>query len=139
MKYISEKDLQSQERQWERQKGLLTRKKKIDDEKKEFRLSYFPKVQTTKLLMAFLFLNCSVVEIFTGIITLKSFELAQSIGCSPDLTPLVSLIGAVVSEVVGFAVYSIKSTKENTRGGIVFENAMRSYENTTPTDEEVNG
>lgn len=141
MRNISEKDLQYQEKKWEIQKGLLTRKKKIDDEKRAFRLSYFPKIQTTKILMAFLFINCSIVEIFTGYVTMKSFELAQMTGNSPDLTPLVSLIGAVVSEVIGFAIYSIKSTKENTKGGIVFENAMRSFNSSdeSPADEEING
>lgn len=129
---ISERDLQRQERQWEREKVILTRKNKMADEKKEFRLSRFPKVPTTKILMAFLFLNCTIVEIFTGYVTMKSFDVAIITGNSPDLTPLVSLIGAVVSEVIGFAIYSIKSTKENTRGGIVFENAMKSE---TPNDE----
>lgn len=136
---ISERDLQRQEKQWEREKGLLKRKQKIDSEKREFRLSKIPKIQTTKLLMAFLFLNCSIVEIFTGIVTMKSFELAQMTGNSPDLSPLVSLIGAVVSEVIGFAIYSIKSTKENTRGGIVFENAMRTLDNEVPTYEDTQG
>ena len=42
----------------------------------------------------------------------------------PDFTPLVTLIGAVVSEVIGFAIYAIKSAKENTSGGIVYETAM---------------
>ena len=141
MRNISEKDLQYQEKKWERQKGLLTRKKKIDDEKMAFKLSYLPKIQTTKILMAFLFINCSIVEVFTGYVTMKSFELAQITGNSPDLTPLVSLIGAVVSEVIGFAIYSIKSTKENTKGGIVFENAMRSFNSSdeSPADEEING
>lgn len=136
---ISEKDLQRQEKRWEREKGLLTRKKKLTDEKRSFRLSKFPKIQTTKLLMAFLFLNCSIVEIFTGIVTMKSFDLAEMTGASPDLSPLVSLIGAVVSEVIGFAIYSIKSTKENTKGGIVFENAMRSLDSICEdtADEEI--
>lgn len=43
---------------------------------------------------------------------------------SPDLTPLITLIGAVVSEVIGFAIYSIKAAKENTSGGIVYDLAM---------------
>ena len=44
---------------------------------------------------------------------------------NPDFTPLVALIGAVVSEVVGYAVYALKSAKENTVGGITYESAMR--------------
>ena len=30
---------------------------------------------------------------------------------SPDLTPLVALISAVVGETIGFAIYSIKAAK----------------------------
>ena len=37
-----------------------------------------------------------------------------------DFSALQSLITAVVAEVVGFAIYALKSTKENTKGGIVY-------------------
>jgi hypothetical protein len=47
---------------------------------------------------------------------------------APDLTPLVTLIGAVVSEVIGFAIYSIKAAKENTKGGLVYDKAMKELE-----------
>jgi len=53
----------------------------------------------------------------------------------PDFSPLVTLIGAVVSEVIGFAIYSIKATKENTKGGIVYDTAMKEYE----MEEDANG
>lgn len=43
----------------------------------------------------------------------------------PDFTPLVTLIGAVVSEVIGFAIYALKAMKENSKGGIVYDTAMR--------------
>ena len=51
----------------------------------------------------------------------------------PDFTPLVTLIGAVVSEVIGFAIYAIKSAKENTEGGIIYETTMAKLQQ---TDEE---
>lgn len=41
-----------------------------------------------------------------------------------DFSPLTALIGAIVTEVIGYAVYSIKSMKENTKGGITYETAM---------------
>ena len=41
-----------------------------------------------------------------------------------DFTALQMLITAVVGEVVAFAVYSIKSLKQNTKGGIIYETAM---------------
>ena len=42
--------------------------------------------------------------------------------------PLVTLVGAVVSEVLGLAVYAAKSVKENTSGGIIYETAMKEQE-----------
>jgi hypothetical protein len=54
---------------------------------------------------------------------------------APDFSPLITLIGAVVSEVIGFAIYSIKAAKENTKGGIVYESAMRELN----MEEEANG
>ena len=34
------------------------------------------------------------------------------------------LITAVVAEVIGFAIYSLKASKENTKGGIIYETAL---------------
>ena len=46
-------------------------------------------------------------------------------GNAIDFSPLVTLIGAVVGEVIGFAIYSLKSTKENTAGGVVYDSIFR--------------
>ena len=46
-----------------------------------------------------------------------------------DFSPLVTLIGAVVTEVMGFAVYAIKATKENTANGITYMMAQQSLNN----------
>lgn len=82
----------------------------------------------SKLLIVFLFINCTIIEIFTGIVTLQTFNLVEITASMPDFTPLTTLIGAVVSEVVGFAIYSLKSMKENTKGGIVYESALKALE-----------
>lgn len=78
-------------------------------------------ITTSKLLIAFLFLNCTIIEIFTMYVTLKSLSIVLIIGGAIDFSPLLALIGAVVGEVIGFAIYSLKSMKENTQGGIVYE------------------
>ena len=91
----------------------------------EFKKQFLPKIPTSKLLIFFLFLNCTIIELFTGFVTLKSLDLTTLTMANPDFTPLVTLIGAVVSEVVGYAVYALKSAKENTAGGITYETAMR--------------
>lgn len=76
-------------------------------------------------MLIFLFLNCTIIEIFTGFITIKDIQLAYTSGISPDFTPLVALIGAVIGEVIGLAAYYVKSTKENTIGGITYAAAMQ--------------
>ena len=79
------------------------------------------KIPTSKKLILFLFLNCTLIELFTAWVTIKSLYLAETLLITPDFTPLVSLIGAIISEVIGYAVYAIKSAKENSKGGIIFE------------------
>lgn len=87
------------------------------------------KVSATKLLILFLFINCTIVEIFTGWVTVQNLTLARDFGIAIDFTPLVTLVGAVVTEVFGFAVYAAKSVKENTVGGIIYDTAMKESSN----------
>ena len=128
-----EKMLSIEEKHWEREKEIIKRKRNLKEEQKEIRHPR-KKISTTKLLIAFLFLNCTAIEIFTGWATVQSFVLAKTLGFSVDFTPLVTLISAVVGEVIGYAIYSIKSTKENTKGGIVYESALREQEYTNNDD-----
>lgn len=120
-----ERDITIKEHRWQREKEVLERKYKLKQEKREFKKQFFPKISTSKLLILFLFINCTIIELFTGFVTLKSLDLTTLTMANPDFTPLVALIGAVVSEVVGYAVYALKSAKENTAGGITYEAAMR--------------
>lgn len=120
-----ERDITIKEHRWQREKEVLERKYKLKQEKREFKKQFLPKISTSKLLILFLFINCTIVELFTGFVTLKSLDLTTLTMANPDFTPLVALIGAVVSEVVGYAVYALKSAKENTAGGITYEAAMR--------------
>lgn len=108
------------EAEWIIDKRILEREQKIKKEKQQFKT----KISTTKLLMIFLFLNCTAIEIFTGWATIKSFSLAMMTGAIIDFSPLVALISAVVGEVIAFAIYALKSAKENTKGGIVYETAI---------------
>ena len=120
-----ERNITIQEHRWQREKEVLERKYKLKQEKREFKKQFLPKISTSKLLILFLFINCTIIELFTGFVTLKSLDLTTLTMANPDFTPLVALIGAVVSEVVGYAVYALKSAKENTAGGITYEAAMR--------------
>lgn len=120
-----ERDITIKEHRWQKEKEVLERKYKLKQEKREFKKQFLPKISTSKLLILFLFINCTIIELFTGFVTLKSLDLTTLTMANPDFTPLVALIGAVVSEVVGYAVYALKSAKENTAGGIIYETAMR--------------
>lgn len=119
-----ERDLIIAERRWQKEKPLREREYKLKEDQRQFKETHRPKISTSKLLIVFLFINCTIIEIFTGYVTLKSLDIATMTFMMPDFTPLVTLIGAVVSEVIGFAIYAIKSAKENTSGGIVYETAM---------------
>lgn len=119
-----ERNLIIAERRWQREKPLREREYKLKEDQRQFKETHKPKISTSKLLIVFLFINCTIIEIFTGYVTLKSLDIATMTFMMPDFTPLVTLIGAVVSEVIGFAIYAIKSAKENTSGGIVYETAM---------------
>lgn len=125
---LTERDIKRQERQWAVEKDLIKRKQKIDDEKAELKKSK-QKLTTTKLLILFLFINCTLIELFTGWSIIQSLNLAATMGLAPDFTPLVTLIGAVVSEVFGFAVYALKSSKENCKNGITYETTMMNLQN----------
>ena len=60
----------------------------------------------------------------------------MSNGVSVDFSPLVTLIGNVVSEILGYGIYSLKAAKENTRGGVIYDLAMRDNQE---MEEESNG
>lgn len=128
--------LEDEEKRWAQEKHLIQRKNKINEEKKKLKDNKTA-ISTTKLIVAFLFINCTIIEIFTGWVTIKSLEMAAITGQPADLTPLVTLVGAVVSEIIGFAVYAAKSAKENSKGGITYDLAMRNF--IRAADEEIMG
>ena len=123
-KKLNERDVALEEAKWKIDKNLIERKQAIMNDKAATYKKTVKKPSTSKLLIMFLFGSCTLIELFTGWVTVQSIILAREAFITPDFTPLVTLIGAVVAEVFGFAVYSLKSTKENTTGGIVFEQAM---------------
>ena len=114
-----------EEQNWTDQKKYLNKKIELKKDKELFLLKNKKKISTSKILILFLFINCTVIEIFTGWVTIKSFSYSLMTGNAIDFSPLVTLIGAVVGEVIGFAIYSLKSTKENTAGGVVYDSIFR--------------
>ena len=125
----NEQTLALEEKKWEAEKQYLERKYKLKMDKRAMRKKMMGKIPTSKLLILFLFINCTLIELFTGWTTVQSFKLANELMITPDFTPLVTLIGAVVSEVIGYAIYSLKAMKENTSGGIVYDSALNNNDN----------
>lgn len=117
-----QKKLTEKEAQWEEEKPLLERENTLKQEKEKFKKS---KTSTSKFLIVFLFVNCTIIEIFTGWSIIKMLSISLETGNSIDFSPLLALIGAVVGEVIGYAIYSLKAVKENTVGGIVYDMAMQ--------------
>lgn len=117
-----EEKLAKEKQQWIKTKEYLLQKKQLQKEKQQFSNIHLP--STSKLLTFFLFINCSVIELFTGWVTIQNLEIAKETMTSPDLSPLLTLIGAVVGETIGFAIYSLKAMKENCQGGIIYQQAI---------------
>lgn len=101
---------------------------KLLNEQKELRNKYKRKIKlsTSKLFMLLIFLNCTAIEFFSGYITYKAMMVTMTV----DMSALVALIGAVVGESLSFLIYCQKAARENTRGGITYETAIRQMDAT---------
>lgn len=114
--------LNKQLQQWQLEKQLILQQQDLQEDIKQTKNRYKEqrkKLSTSKFLMLFLFISCTAIQFFTIFLTFKSLNMGYV-----DFSALQSLITAVVAEVVGFAVYALKSTKENTKGGIVYQTAI---------------
>ena len=123
-KYLDRsKDITEEEAKWEIERENIKRRKKIQDEYSELTTVPMDKLSMSKKALIYLFISCTIIEIFTGWVTVQSINLAYAMGMMPDFTPLITLIGVVVGEVIALGAYFVKSAKENTRGGITYESA----------------
>ena len=125
-----EKRAEVERRRWEREKVILQSQQQIEEERYKLKKrSWDVKLPFSKLLMIFLFINFTILEIFTGWVTISSFTLAYAIGVMPDFSPLITLLGAIIGETISFGIYSAKAKAENTKGGIAYDLAMKEKEN----------
>jgi len=121
---LDKAEIMREKKEWQEEKELLEISQKVNQEKRKLK-NPLSQLTTTKLIILFLFINCTIIEIFTGWVTVKCISVAIATGMMLDLTPLNTLIGTVVAEVMGFCIYALKSAKENSKSGIVYETAMR--------------
>lgn len=74
---------------------------------------------TTKLITFYLFVVLNIVLVYS-LVAMWHFE---------NLTYLGTLIADVIGQILVFFIYAIKSTKENTSGGIKYETTMVKLQN----------
>lgn len=120
---FKKKILEKQEN-WDIERPLLQADKKIRDERREILKSKIKHPAWSKMFLVFLLINFTILEIFTGWVTIESFRLAFEMGGSPDFTPLITLMGAVLGQTISYGIYCAKSKAENTMGGVVYDLAM---------------
>ena len=103
-----------------KQKQDLYELKHTNDKPKE-------KLSFSKIAFIYMIANCTVIEIYS-LFAMFYFG---------DLSSLSSLIAAVVGECVTLLGYYIKSQHENTKGGIVYETAIKKLEHELNEDDSV--
>ena len=126
------KRIGKEEKCWEIEKSNIERRNKMDEERRAITQEK-RRITTSKFLVLFLFANCTAVQVVAIIATIESFHVAMATGMAPDMSALIALISAIVGEVIGYAVYAVKATKENMKGGITYDMAFanRNCEDTT--------
>lgn len=82
------------------EKAVFEKKLQIRNIKRSMR--YFKKPTTTKIIITYILVNCTVIEIYSMV----------AMWLLNDLSALYSLIAAVVSESISFSVYAAKSYNE---------------------------
>lgn len=112
--------IKEQEDSWKREKEVLQRELSLKEDKKSLKTrkskTERKKTTTTKLIVWFILINCTIVEIYSMWVMYKLM----------DLSALSTMITAIIGEAVTLAVYCVKSAKENTSGGIVYESMRNS-------------
>ncbi|MCD7824214.1 MAG: hypothetical protein LUG86_09430 [Oscillospiraceae bacterium] len=99
--------VEREKKQCDREKELFDKRLEVKMVKKSMRTFKFP--TTTKIIMAFLLANCSAVEVYSMVVMWKL----------QNLDALYSLITAVITESISFAVYAAKSYNETKQEEII--------------------
>ncbi|MCD8098761.1 MAG: hypothetical protein LUE31_12250 [Lachnospiraceae bacterium] len=99
--------VEREKRQCDKEKELFDKRLEVKMVKRSMRSFKLP--TTTKIIMAFLLFNCSVIEIYSMWIMWKL----------QNLDALYSLITAVITESISFAVYAAKSYNETKQEEII--------------------
>jgi hypothetical protein len=123
---MSEKKYQQKLEKIQKNNESLKRIQLLKDERNKYRTSIIKKVSTTKLVMLYLFLLLNVILIF-AMVAMWHFA---------DLSYLGVLVTDIAAQIITFFIYAVKSTKENTVGGITYDLAMMDADSVDESIEE---
>ncbi len=117
MKYLSDREYNSQMRQIKIKNTQKKRMRELKEEKNKFKKKIkFP--STSKLMAFYLFFLLNIVTVF-AMVAMWVFK---------DLTYLGVLITDLASQILVYLIYSIKSARENSKGGITYDLALMQHE-----------
>lgn len=125
MIYMSDAKFQAQMKK-ERERNLSRERKRL---LREERMKYFPrfnKPPTSKIALWAGFLLMLEIIIYCQYLAIKTY----------DTAPLVGVIAGIGGWMSMFFSYNKKSTKENSKDGIIFETAMLAHQNANNTVSE---
>lgn len=114
MKYITQSKFENELAKIRVRNKSYERKKLLKAEKNKYR-NKIKLPSTTKLVMTYLFILLNTVLIY-AMIAMWHFS---------DLSYLGVLITDIAAQLITFFIYTVKSTKENTVGGITYDLAMK--------------
>ena len=80
------------------------------------------KLQFSKLLVAFIFIDCLIIQAFIMFMVFRSQDTSH-------FSNLVGLVGTLVAQAISLMSYNNKSKAENSSQGIVYETAMHELMN----------
>lgn len=128
---LRQRDLISQEKlkEWQIEKQILEREQIILQEKEQFKQKKKEtKTPYSKKALNILLFNSFLIELGIAYVTYSSVKLALLTGAALEFGPLMALIPIIIGQTVSYAIYSNKAKAENTQGGIVYESAMKQFD-----------
>lgn len=127
MRYMSEKEYEHELKRIKAKNISRQRKQKLKEEKNKYK-SKIKLPSTSKLMATYLFIILNVVLTF-AMIAMWHFS---------DLSYLGVLITDVAAQVLTYLIYARKSMIENCAGGITYDMAMKSMNDSFSDEEEKN-
>lgn len=110
---MTEKEYQSKLEKIHKHNLKILRKQKLKEEKNKYKTSRkLP--STSKLMAVYLFALLNIICVY-AMVSMWHFETLEYLGV---------LITDIASQVIIYFVYSMKSKRENSKGGITYELAM---------------